>query len=234
MESWTGRYVQQQSSFLKDFGFVVEDFGSNVKVYWRNIGNGEPDEKAMEKASLTISDNPPWDIKTWVETHKFDKKAAEAKAKESRTTEALIVKLPHDETRIQEIRIHEWYESPRLRDRFDELNAQCFSSELPRMKTLLVKQIEGDLVDGTSIVVKNLVADAGGLFVPQEHSPLREAFICMREDTPDEYEGYVLLHEMTHARVYPGEKKHGKPYIDELTRALGLNGWEVLGCKDKY
>src|SRR5579864_3782882 len=95
--------------------------------------------------------------KTGWKLNKFDKIAAEAKARESRVTEALTVKIPHDETRIQEIRIHEWYESPRLRDRFDELNAQCFNSELPRMKIFLVKRIEGDLVDGTSIVVKNLV-----------------------------------------------------------------------------
>lgn len=61
-----------------------------------------------------------------------------------------------------------------------------------------------------------------------------EAFICMKEDVPRQYEGYALLHEMTHARVYSQDKKHGRVYLDQLTKALDANEWEVLGCKDKY
>lgn len=73
MESWTGRYVQQESSLIKDFGFVVEDLDSKVKVFWRNVGNGEADEETMEKVNLTICDNHSWDIKTWVEQKQPDR-----------------------------------------------------------------------------------------------------------------------------------------------------------------
>ena len=57
MESWIGRYVQQQSSLIKDFGFVVEDFGGEVKVYWRDIGTGDAEERVVEKVNLTVSDS---------------------------------------------------------------------------------------------------------------------------------------------------------------------------------
>jgi hypothetical protein len=237
MESWTGRYVQQQSSLIVrsiEFGFVVEDLDTRVKVYWRNIYEGQANEKTMEKADLTIADTPSWDFKNWVETKGLDKIAREAKAKESRIAGPLTFTIPHDETRLQEVRIYGRYVSPRLCDRFDELNTQCFNSELPSIKIFRVKQIEGDLVDGGSVVVKNLVVDAGGLFVPAEHSPFGESFICLKEDTPAQYEDYALLHEMTHAKVHPADKKHGTAYLDELTRALNANGWEVLGCKDRY
>jgi hypothetical protein len=235
MESWTGRYVQQNSSFVAEFGFVVEDLDTKVKVYWRDIGTGGVEERLIEKVNLTVADNPSWEIKTWVEHAQLDKIARESKAREARIAEALTFKLPHDETRFQEVKIYGRYESPRLRDRFRELNAQCFALELPNMKIFRVERIEIDLVgDDKFVFAENLFPHAGGLFVPALHSPFDEAFICMKEDTPREYEGYVLLHEMTHARVYSQDKKHGRVYLDELTRTLSLNGWEVLGCKDKY
>ena len=238
MESWTGRYVQQNSLLVvrsAEFGFVVEDLGTRVKVCWRNFGNGEAHERTMEKMNLTISDNPSWDIKTLVEQKQLDRIAREAKAIETRIAEALTFRFPHDETRFQEVKIYGRYESPRLRDRFDELNSQCFNSELPSMKIFRVQRIETDLVGSDNFVFgRNLFPHVGGLFVPQPYSPFGEAFICMKEDVPRQYEGYALLHEMTHARVYSQDKKHGRVYLDELTKALGANEWEVLGCKDKY
>jgi len=235
MESWIGRYVQQQSSLIKDFGFVVEDFGGEVKVYWRDIGTGDAEERVVEKVNLTVSENPSWEITTWVQQKKLDRIAREDKARETRIAEALTVRLPHDNTRFQEVKIYGRYESPRLRDRFDALNSQGFKTELPSMKVFRVQRIEIDLVDNDNFVFgRNLFPHVGGLFVPQEHSPSGEAFICMKDDVPSDYEGYVLLHEMTHARVYSQDKKHGRVYLDELTRALDANGWEVLGCKDNY
>ncbi len=235
MESWTGRYVQQKSSLIKDFGFVVEDLDSKVKVCWRNVGNGEADEKTMEKVNLTICDNPSWDIKTWVEQKQLDRIAREAKARETRIAGSLMFRLPHDETRFQEVKVYGRYESPHLRDRFDQLNSQCFNSGLQSIKVFRVQRIEIDLVGNDNFVfARNLFPHVGGLFVPQQHSPFGEAFICMKEDLPGQYEGYALLHEMTHAAVYSQDKKHGRIYLDELTRALEANGWEVLGCKDSY
>jgi len=235
MESWTGRYVQRKSSFMMDFGFVVEDLDTKVKVCWRNIGSGEVDLRTVEKIDLTVSGNPSWDIKAWVEQKKLDKLAREAKAKETRIAEAVTFRLPHDDTRFQEVKLYGRYESPHLRDRFDQLNSQCFNSGLESIKVFSVQRIEIDLVGSDNFVfASNLFPDVGGLFVPQPHSPFGEAFICMKDDVPDQYEGYVLLHEMTHAAVYSQEKKHGRVYLDELRRALEANGWEVLGCKDSY
>jgi hypothetical protein len=172
MESWTGRYVQQKPSLTGEFGFVVEDFDTGVKVCWRNIANGEADEKMMDKVNLTICDNPSWNIKTWVEQKKLDRVAREAKVRETRIAEGVTFRLPHDETRFQEVKIYGRYESPRLRDRFDELNSQCFNSELPSMKIFRVQQIEIDLVGTDNFVFgRNLFPDVGGLFVPHSHSP---------------------------------------------------------------